>query len=134
TRVVPQTLDLRRDAIPANLLTLAGGGDAARAPVELAAVLGDGRFLFPHVGQTAWMSESPDGKVLGVPVDDDIIFFDASTGQYLKTLKGPGGRVFFFTFSRDGGLLAATTRYEAMAGSLRVWDLSTGQVLFTSKH
>jgi hypothetical protein len=35
-----RSLDLRRDAIPANLLALAGSGVAAQAPPELAAVLG----------------------------------------------------------------------------------------------
>jgi serine/threonine protein kinase len=36
------SLELRREDIPPRLLTLAGGGDPARAPAEPAAVLGDG--------------------------------------------------------------------------------------------
>jgi serine/threonine protein kinase len=54
-----QPLDLRREDIPPMLLALAGGGDPALAPPELAAVLGDSRFLLPRVGNTGWMDQSP---------------------------------------------------------------------------
>jgi WD40 repeat protein/tRNA A-37 threonylcarbamoyl transferase component Bud32 len=125
-------VELRREDIPASLLALAGGGDPEQAPSELAAVLGDGRFLLPRVGQTAWMDQSPDGMVLAVPLDEDVLLFAAPTGTYLRRLKGPGGRVFAVTFSRDNQLLAASTRYEEAGGSVRVWDLSADRVLFTN--
>jgi hypothetical protein len=127
-----ESLDLRRDAIPPNLLALAGGGDPAQAPRELAAVLGDGRFLLPRVGGTAWMDQSPDGKVLAVPLDEDVIVFEATTGAYLRSLKGPGGRVMWVTFSRDSQLLAATTWRGGAGGAVRVWDLAVGRELFTN--
>jgi WD40 repeat protein/serine/threonine protein kinase len=126
------SLEFRRENIPPLLLALAGGGDPAQAPPELAAVLGDGRFLLPRLGQTAWMDQSPDGKLLAVPLDEDVILFEAATGKYLRTLKGPGGRVFYVTFSRHGRLLAATTRFEAVGGSVRVWDLHADRALFTN--
>jgi hypothetical protein len=50
-----QRLELRRESIPPLMLALAGGGNPAKAPPELAAVLGDGRFLFPRVGGISWM-------------------------------------------------------------------------------
>ncbi|HEX5272617.1 MAG TPA: protein kinase, partial [Gemmataceae bacterium] len=124
-------LDLRRDAIPPALLALAGGGDPARAPPDLAAVLGDGRFLLPRVGQTAWMEQSPDGRLLAVPLDEDVVLFDVPAGTYLRALKGPGGRAFTASFSRDGRLLAIATRYEGPGGSVRVWDLPADRELFT---
>jgi WD40 repeat protein/serine/threonine protein kinase len=124
-------LELCRRDIPPALLTLAGGGDPAQAPPELAAVLGDGRFLVPRVGGTAWMDQSPDGKVLAVPLDEDVILFEAATGEHIRTLKGPGGRVVQVTFSRDSRFLAAHTWYEGWNGSVRVWDLVTGTELFT---
>jgi WD40 repeat protein/serine/threonine protein kinase len=126
-----EPLEFRREDIPPTLLALAGGGNPAQAPPELAAVLGDGRFLLPRVGRTAWMEQSPDGKLLAVPLDEDVVLFEGRTGTYLRTLKGPGGRVFYLTFSRDSRLLAATTRYEAVGGSVRVWDLRADRVLFT---
>jgi WD40 repeat protein len=116
------------------LLALAGGGDPVQAPPELAAVLGDGRFLLPRVGQTSWMEQSPDSQVLAVPLDEDVVFFAAATGTYLRTLKGPGGRVFTVTFSGDNQLLAASTRYEGVGGSVRVWDLNQDRVLYTNPH
>jgi WD40 repeat protein/tRNA A-37 threonylcarbamoyl transferase component Bud32 len=127
-----ESLDLRRDDIPPTLLALAGGGDPAQAPPELAAVLGDGRFLFPRIGQPAWMEQSPDGKLLAVPLDEDVALFEGTSGTYVRTLKGPGGRVFNVTFSRDSQLLAAITRYEALGGPVRVWDLAADRVLYTN--
>jgi tRNA A-37 threonylcarbamoyl transferase component Bud32 len=47
-----EPLELRREDMPPELLALAGGGDPEKAPAS-AAVLGDGRFLFPRVGETA---------------------------------------------------------------------------------
>ncbi len=125
-------LELRREDIPPALLTLAGGGDPAQAPPELMAVLGDGRFLLPRIGQTCWMEQSPDGKLLAVPLDEDVVLFTVPTGTYWRTLKGPGGRVFSVTFSRDSRLLAASTRYEAVGGAVRVWQLGADRVLFTN--
>jgi WD40 repeat protein/tRNA A-37 threonylcarbamoyl transferase component Bud32 len=125
-------LDLRREDIPPRLLALAGGGDPERAPPELVAVLGDGRFLLPRVGNTAWMDQSPDGRVLAVPLDADVVLFEAPTGAYLRSLKGPGGRVVWVTFSRDSRLLAATTWREGTGGAVRVWDLDARRELFTN--
>jgi WD40 repeat protein/tRNA A-37 threonylcarbamoyl transferase component Bud32 len=127
-----ESLDLRRDDIPPLLLALAGGGDPAQAPAELAAVLGDGRFLLPHIGQTAWIDQSPDGRVLAVPLDEDVVLFEMPAGRYLRTLKGPGGRVFNVAFSRDSQLLAAVSRYEERGGPVRVWDLGADRALYTN--
>jgi serine/threonine protein kinase len=127
-----EPLELRRQDIPPALLARAGGGDPAQAPPELAAVLGDGRFLFPRVGGTAWMDQSPDGRVLAVPLEEDVVLFEAPTGAYLQTLKGPGARVVWVAFSRDSRLLAATTWRAGVADAVRVWDLDTRRELFTN--
>jgi WD40 repeat protein len=125
-------LDLRRENIPHRLLVLAGGGDPNRAPPELAAVLGDGRFLLPHAGQIAWMVQSPDSKILAVPLDEDVVLYDATTGAYQQTLNGPGGRAFQVAFSPDNRLLAVTTRHETPGGAVRVWSLPEARVLSTN--
>jgi WD40 repeat protein/tRNA A-37 threonylcarbamoyl transferase component Bud32 len=124
-------VELRREDIPPTLLTLAGGGDPAKAPPELAAVLGDGRFLLPRVGAILWMQQSPDEKILAVPVGEDLVQFEVQSGKYLRTLKGPGGRVVWVSFSRDSQLLAVDTWYEGWNGAVRVWDLSSDKELFT---
>jgi WD40 repeat protein/serine/threonine protein kinase len=129
-----QPLELRREDIPPLQLAVAGGGDPAQAPPELVAVLGGSRFILPRRGQAAWMDQSPDGKVLAVPLDEDVVLFDAQTGRCLRTLQGPGGRVFYVCFSRDSQLLAATTRRGQAGGAVRVWDLGADRVLHTNPH
>jgi WD40 repeat protein/serine/threonine protein kinase len=126
-----ESITLNRSDIAPQLLALAGSGDPERAPPELAAVLGDGHFLLPHVGGTAWMDQSPDGRILAVPLDEDVVLFDAQTGTYLRTLPGPGGRVVWVAFSPVEQALAATTWREGWGGALRVWDLEAGRERFT---
>jgi WD40 repeat protein/tRNA A-37 threonylcarbamoyl transferase component Bud32 len=126
-----EPLELRREAIPPLMLALAGGGDSKDAPPELTAVLGDGHFLLPRVGSILWMQQSPDEKILAVPFEENLVLFEIPTGKYLRTLKGPGGRVIWVSFSRDSQLLAATTWFEGWNGSVRVWNLRTDKELFT---
>jgi WD40 repeat protein len=126
-----QSLELRREAIPPMLLAQAGGGDPAQAPPELAEVLGDEGFLLPRVGGVLWMQQSPDEKILAVPLDEDLVLFEAQTGKQLRTLPGPGGRVIWVSFSRDSQLLAASTWHEGWDGAVRVWDLRNDKELFT---
>jgi WD40 repeat protein len=126
-----EPITLHRGDIPPQLLALAGGGDPERAPPELAAVLGDWHFLLPHVGGTAWMDQSPDGRILAVPLDEDVVLFEAQTGTYQRTLRGPGGRVVWVAFSPVGQALAATTWREGWGGALRVWDVEAGHERFT---
>jgi WD40 repeat protein/tRNA A-37 threonylcarbamoyl transferase component Bud32 len=130
-RPVAGPFDLRREAIPQSLLALAGGGDPANAPRELAAVLGDGRFLLPWIGNTTCMEQSPDGQLLAVTRDEDVVLFEAHTGKLLQILKGPGSRVTLVTFSGDSRLLAASTSELGKAVALRVWDMEGRRELFT---
>jgi WD40 repeat protein/serine/threonine protein kinase len=131
TRPVAEPFDLRRESIPPLLLALAGGGDPEHAPRELAAVLGDGRFLLPWIGNTTCMEQSPDGQLLAVARDEDVLLFEACTGKLLQILKGPAGRATLVTFSRDGKLLAASTSQVGTAVALRVWDMEGRRELFT---
>jgi WD40 repeat protein len=126
-----EPLELRREDIPPMLLTLAGGGDPAQAPPELAAVLGDSRFLLPRLASVTWMQQSPDEKTLAVPHGEDVVLFKVPSGKYVRSLKGPGGRVVWVSFSRDSQLLVAISWYEGVDGAVRVWDLRTDKMLFT---
>jgi WD40 repeat protein/serine/threonine protein kinase len=125
------SLDLRRDDISPAILALAGDGDTAKAPAALAAVLGDGPFHLPRSGSSSWMEQSPDGRVLAVPLDEDVVLFSTPGGEYLRSLKGPGGRVVNVAFTRDNRSLAAITWREARSGAIRVWDLRTNRELYT---
>jgi WD40 repeat protein len=82
------------------------------------------------------MDQSPDGKVLAVPLDEDVVLFATPDGEYLRTLKGPerpGNRVAGVSFSRDSRLLAAATWKEGGSGAVRVWDLHAGRELYTNE-
>ena len=86
-----------------------------------------GPFGFPSLGTTAWMDQSPNGKMLAVPRGNDVVVFETPHGQYQRTLKGPGERVTFVKFSPDNQLLAAS----ADRNFVRVWEAATGRELFT---
>ncbi len=61
---------LRRADIPRAALGWPGGGDSDRAPPELVAILGDGRFRL--TGVTNRIDYSPDGRSLAVPSGNDV--------------------------------------------------------------
>jgi WD40 repeat protein/tRNA A-37 threonylcarbamoyl transferase component Bud32 len=129
----PVSLELRRDDIPPRMLALAGGGDPTRAPAELSAILGDGRFFLPRAGSLSWMEQSFDGKLLAIPLDEDVVLLATPTGKYLRILKGPGGRVLSVSFTHDGRVLAAKTWKVAGSGAVRVWDLDADRELYTNE-
>jgi WD40 repeat protein/serine/threonine protein kinase len=125
-------IEFRRQDIPPHLLALAGAGDPVLAPPELVGVLGDGRFLLPHVGGTSWIVPSPDGNIEAVPLDEDLVLFETGSGRLMRTFKGPGGRLMSVAFSPDSRLMAATTWFAGFDGTVRVWDLRASREAFTS--
>jgi WD40 repeat protein len=83
------------------------------------------------MGAMNFMQQSPDGKVLAVPVEEDVVLFATPTGEYLRSLKGPGGRVVRVSFDCDSRLLAAMTWPEGGKGAVRVWELRANRQLYT---
>ena len=96
---------LRRENIPAAVLASLGGGDPKRAPPELVAVLGDGRFRIPFESFSNSVF-SPDGSLLAVPSSREVFLFDAKSGQLLRRLQGKVVQVWSAAFSPDGRVLA----------------------------
>jgi WD40 repeat protein len=114
---------LKRSDVPEVVLTGLGQGDPRRAPADLVAVLGDGRFrLTPDA--KGWPALSPDGTRLAVPSGRDVRLFDTRSGQLLRTFRGQPHRVAVVTFSPDGKRLAAATSGPTL--HVRVWDADTG--------
>jgi len=95
---------LRRADIPEAVLTTLGGGDPKRAPAELVAVLGEGRFRLTDTSR--FPAYSPDGTLIAVPNGGEVILFDANSGKLLRRFRGRAGRVCSVAFSPNGAILA----------------------------
>src|SRR5262249_15636991 len=80
---------------------------------------------------------SPDGWRLAAGSRDRLVrVWDAQTGQEIFTLKGHQGPVASVAFSPDGRRLASAggesgARQQRLPGSIKVWDLQTGQAVLT---
>ena len=123
---------LKRANIPPGLLKLAGGGDPARVPPEVVAILGDDRFHLPRPGASSWLAQDREGKLLAVPNADVVALFDAKTGKLVRTLTAHTGRVYAVAFSPDGKFLAGGNwTGEKKNSTVKVWNLETGDVTVT---
>ncbi len=97
------------------------------------------RFVYPHVsGDREVAKMSKDRRWLAAASGNDgaVELFDAATGAHLRTLPGPGGRVFGLTFSADGNLLAAMFNFAPVGvpgreTAVRVWDVTSRSEQFT---
>jgi WD40 repeat protein/tRNA A-37 threonylcarbamoyl transferase component Bud32 len=114
--------DLKREQIPVAELREAGNGDAARAPRELVAVLGDSRLR--HWSDVTAVAYSPDGKRIASAADNGFVkVWSAATGEELLVL--PQAEVASLAFHLDGRRLAC----GGHDGTLGVWDVETAKQL-----
>jgi serine/threonine-protein kinase len=115
---------LRHDIIPADELRSSGGGDPAKAPPELVAVLGDTR-LRParRVFRIAW---SPDGKRLASASHmEPVRVWDTVTGRELLSINANTSGAGAVAFSPDGKRLVI----GFVDGKVTVRDPETGKEL-----
>jgi WD40 repeat protein len=105
---------LRRVDIPPEELTIAGYGEADRAPSELVAVLGSGRRR--HWRQVNDVAYGPDGRTIASVSDDDtLVLWNAHTGGVLDRFDTHEPRNV--AFSPDGARLAV-----AGPSAVELWD------------
>jgi WD40 repeat protein/serine/threonine protein kinase len=80
--------------------------------------------------KSGWISPlalTKDGGILAAPGPDGAVkLADVVKGQELRTLTGPGARVWSLVFSKDGKTLASTHE----DGHVRLWDVAMGQESF----
>ena len=70
---------------------------------------------------------SPDGRTLAVASDNEIIFWDPSTGERKATLKGKGS-FYSLLFSPDGRTLAARGYTPKGESGIYLWDIDTTDI------
>jgi WD40 repeat protein/tRNA A-37 threonylcarbamoyl transferase component Bud32 len=125
---------LRRQDIPLELLSLAGGD---KAPPELVAVLGDARFVIPGSGPGHGMAHSPDGKRLAVTQGPNVSIFDAASGRLLRTFRAfSASQAFQVAFSPDGKRIVASPVGPPPGEELKmakVFDAESGKEVLALK-
>jgi WD40 repeat protein len=126
---VPAPADaLRRQQIPPGELAAVGGGDPAKAPAALVAVLGDSHLK--HWAEVLRLSYSGDGKLLATgSADGTACLWEAATGKLLRSLEASAeGAVRSVALSGNGKLLATGGDDK----TVRLWETATGRLLWTS--
>ena len=120
---------LDRAKIAKHELKMAGGGDAAKAPAGLVAVLGDSRLR--HLRETHQIAYTPDGKQLvSVGGDPLIRFWDPTTGEEIRRFVFPAVEfrphpmLNCLAFSSDAKLIAAGGESHVVG----IWDIDTGEL------
>ena len=81
-------------------------------------------YATKRVGSIAF---SPDGRTLAVASDNEIIFWDPSTGERKATLTGKGS-FFSLLFSPDGRTLAARSYAPKSESGIYLWDIDTTDI------
>ncbi len=67
---------------------------------------------------------SPDGKLLAIVMDNEIVLRDVKTGNQIGTLTGHEYRVRSIAFSPDSKTLASGGEFRDK--TMRLWDIETG--------
>lgn len=70
---------------------------------------------------------SPDGRILAVSSDNEIVFWDSNTGEHKATLTGTGS-FYNLLFSPDGRTLAAESYATRSESGIYLWNIDTTDI------
>jgi len=83
-------------------------------------------FAFTTVGQSVLYT--PDGKDIVAATDNHVHVWNAKTGQAVKTIPGPGGRIISLALSPDGRRVAIGSIVPGCFVQVR--DLRSGHLVW----
>lgn len=69
---------------------------------------------------------SPDGKILAVGGNREVLLHEVAGGTLVKRLPGKAERILSLAFSGDGSLLVAGGGTPARSGELQFWNTAAG--------
>jgi WD40 repeat protein len=101
-------------------------GAADDSPRE---TLSSGPMVYHQAPVITALRFSPDGKLLAVSGNREVLLHDAAGGGLVKRLPGKAERILSLAFSRDGSLLVAGGGTPAGFGELEFWDPNSGTLL-----
>ncbi len=88
-----------------------------------------------HEGYIYSVRFTPDGKVLATSADDGTVrIWDATNGTTLKIFRARANMVEALAVSPDGKRVAAGDGSWYEPGEVLIWDIETGEELFTLPH
>jgi WD40 repeat protein len=76
---------------------------------------------------------SPDGKVLAVSGNREVLLHNADGSALIKRLGGKAERILSIAFSKDSKVLVAGGGTPARFGEVQWWDLESGRELRTAE-
>lgn len=76
---------------------------------------------------------SPDGEMLAVSGNGEILLHRADGGGLLRRLPGESERILAMAFSKDGSLLLAGGGTPARFGEVQFWDPRSGRLLRSAR-
>lgn len=79
--------------------------------------------------RVAAIAVSPDGTRCAAAIGQEIVVWEAGSGERVRNLKGHRRAVTSIAFDAGSGLLVSTAGQFKLSGEALVWDPATGEIL-----